>query len=118
MNAFLALMGMAQMVALAAVLFGLPAATYYPFMFSRIRWWKSDIGKSMLMKGISLALMFWIALLSVPAALCQWSWFAWVQAGVDWFIAVAVWVQVLVMRRVQRDAIRDGLADQGVEGDA
>ena len=95
-------MSNALIMSLIAVVIGIPAATYYPFMFLRIKWFESDIGKSMMTKGLALAAVFWVAILSVPAWHYHWAWFEWVKASVNIFLAIAVWIQVLVMRNVQR----------------
>lgn len=87
---------------ISAFLVGLPAASYYPLMFARVQWWESDIGKSMFMKGMALASVFWIAIGSIVAAILDWSWYEWVKLVSYWFLVIAVWYQVVVMRRVQK----------------
>lgn len=93
-----------QWASLVAVVVALPAATYYPFMFARVRFWESDIGKSMFLKGLSLASIIWLAFWSVFAYAYQWTWFEWLQAAANWLLVVAVWFQVIVMRRVQKSS--------------
>lgn len=89
-------------LSIAAFLAGLPAATYYPTMFARVRWYESDIGKAMFTKGMALASVFWVAIGSVVAAMLVWGWFEWVELASYWLLVFAVWYQVIVMRRVQR----------------
>lgn len=95
-------LGVAQWLSVVAVFVGIPAATYYPFMFARIKFWKSGIGKSMFVKGIALMLVFWTALSSIPAYILHWTWFDWWSAFVNWFLVLAVWAQIIVMRGVQK----------------
>lgn len=92
-------------VSLVAIVVGIPAATYYPFMFGRVQWYKTDIGKSMFTKGIALASIFWVAIGSVGAAAWDWDWYPWVRTVSNCFLVVAVWYQVIVMRRVQRSGM-------------
>ena len=101
MNA-LASLTTAQWLSVVALIVGLPAATYYPFMFLRIRFWESDIGQSMFLKGFALALVMWVGFGSIFALIFAWEWFQWVRTFSNWILVVAVWVQVLVMRKVQK----------------
>lgn len=99
-------LGWSQRISLFMVVIGLPAAVYYPWMFSRIRFWESDIGKSMFMKGVAMASIFITGLFSVIAFMYHWhGWFQWIRAAVNALLVVAVWYQVVVMRRVQRSGM-------------
>jgi hypothetical protein len=89
-------------LSLIVILCGLPPATYYPFMFARIKFWKSDIGKSMLTKGLALASVFWVGIMSLPGEVYGWTWYPWLQFATNCLLVVAVWYQVVVMRRVQK----------------
>ena len=105
-----------QWFSLIAVLVGIPAATYYPFMFVRVKFWKSSIGKSMLTKGTALALIFWTALLSIPAYIYGWPWFAWWSVFVNYVLVGAVWYQILVMRKVQKSGeLHERISNPGKE---
>lgn len=100
----LGLLTTAEVISLIGVVVALPAATYYPFMFARVRFWESDIGKSMFLKGVALASIIWLAFWSVFAFAYQWTWFLWLQTAANWILVIAVWFQVIVMRRVQRSS--------------
>lgn len=100
-----------EVVSLAAVVVALPAATYYPIMFARTRFWESDIGKSMFLKGVALASIIWLGFWSIFAFAYQWEWFLWIQTVANIVLVVAVWYQVVVLRRVQKSGeLADRLA--------
>lgn len=87
-------------VAAVGVFVGLPAALYYPLLFLRVQWYKTPIGRSMLLKGVAIASVLTVGICSL---FWEERWVLWASAASDWLLCAAVWLQVLTFRQVQAD---------------
>lgn len=98
-------LGLPYQLTLIAVFVGALPANFYPFILAFIKWNKTDVGRSMMFKGLALMLVFDVGIMSLWWA--NEDWFPWLTLAVDAWLTFAVWYQVTTVINVIREGETD-----------
>lgn len=103
-------LGLPQQITLIMFFVGAPFAIVYPFIWFFVKWNKTRIGRSMVFKGIALALIFIQGWLSLYHANDHW--FPWLVAfDMAWLTFAVIYQTTTIVKTIREGRMESRLAN-------